>query len=60
VLYGMGYPTDLVPVRHRYAETAEARARFARLARLADEALVTLLPHRELIERIRRHGLQTI
>ncbi len=60
VLYGMRYPTDLAPVRERYGDLGAARHDLERRRRYADEALSTLLPHRELIERIGRHGLQRV
>jgi tryptophan halogenase len=58
VLYGMRFPTDLSPVRKRYGDLVLACRNVERRQRMADEALLALLPHRELIERIERHGLQ--
>ncbi len=60
VLYGMRFPTELKPVRERFGELTLARRDVAQRQRLADQALLALLPHRELIERIERHGLQRI
>jgi tryptophan 7-halogenase len=60
VLYGMRYRTDLAPVRERYGDLAVARRDVERRQRMADEALLALPSHRDLIERIERHGLQRI
>jgi tryptophan halogenase len=60
VLYGMRFPTDLAPIRERFGDLALAERDFQRRRRYADEALLSLLSHRDLIERIGRHGLQRI
>ncbi|HEX5788274.1 MAG TPA: tryptophan halogenase family protein [Woeseiaceae bacterium] len=60
VLYGMGFRTDLAPVRRRYGDLGRARRDVEQRRRRTDQALLSLLPHREMIERIGRHGLQRL
>lgn len=60
VLYGMDYPTDLESIRNRYPAASDARDQFDRIAEQASQAVNGLLPHRDLIERIQRHGLQAV
>ncbi|WP_308911561.1 tryptophan halogenase family protein [Pseudokordiimonas caeni] len=60
VLYGMEFETDMVPLAGRYGEADAARRLFDDIGREARELCGELLPHRELIARIKRYGLQTI
>ena len=60
VLYGMQFPTDIAPVAYRYAESAKARAAVADTRALAAEARAVLPPHRELLGKIRKYGLQKV
>lgn len=60
VLYGMQFPTEIESVRYRYPDLQAAsqlleqqRVKFSRIAS-------ELIPHRELIKRIKQYGLQTI
>jgi tryptophan halogenase len=58
VLYGMNYPTDLSGRASRYIDGARAQAVMQKIQQHATAASNQLLPHRELIERIKRYGLQ--
>ncbi|MBY5992648.1 tryptophan halogenase family protein [Ferrimonas balearica] len=58
VLYGMEFPTRVAAERHPYGGQAEQKV--ARLRQGADQLARELLPHRELLERIARHGLQKV
>jgi tryptophan halogenase len=60
VLYGMHYPTKLDGRRTRYQDIASARQLMKMINQHARENAAQLLPHRELIERIKRYGLQKI
>lgn len=60
VLYGMNYPTSLEARRSRYGEQASARELINAIRQQAKRSAAQLLPHRELIERIQRYGLQKI
>jgi tryptophan halogenase len=60
ILHGMRYRTryaDLPPVA---AEAAGAKRLMARAAQMREEALKQLLPHRELLKKIRAYGLQPV
>ncbi|MEP6503977.1 MAG: hypothetical protein ABJD97_11635, partial [Betaproteobacteria bacterium] len=50
VLYGMGYATDLEPMRAAWPRAAEARQEFAMIAQVAQRAIGDLPGHRELVE----------
>ena len=58
VLYGMNYPTDLSGRASRYIDSARAKTVIQKIQQHAAAASNQLLPHRELIERIKRYGLQ--
>jgi len=60
VLYGMNYPTDLSSRQSRYADTKRAQELMRIVERKAQSCIQDLLPHRELIDRIKRFGLQRI
>lgn len=60
VLYGMDYPTQLSVRNSRYAETEHAQQLIKQLQQQATTAARQLLPHRELIARIKRYGLQKV
>ncbi|MBY5921823.1 tryptophan halogenase family protein [Ferrimonas balearica] len=58
VLYGMEFDTRISPERHQDGEAA--RAKMDRLQQEATRLAEQLMPHRQLIERIRQHGLQKV
>ena len=58
VLYGMNYPTDLRGRASRYIDGARAKTVMQKIQQHATVASNQLLPHRELIDRIKRYGLQ--
>ena len=58
VLYGMNYPTDLSARAERYTDITRAEKLVQEIHRAALENTNELLPHRELIDRIKRYGLQ--
>lgn len=58
VLYGMNYSTDLRGRASRYLEGARAQVVMQKIQQQAMAASKQLLPHRELIDRIKRYGLQ--
>ncbi len=60
VLYGMNYPTDLTPIRGRYLEAAKAKSELSKIKMYESQVQQQLLPHRELLNRICKHGLQRI
>jgi tryptophan halogenase len=60
VLYGMRFQTDVGSIRHRYRESQQAQREFERIDASAAQAMRQLLPHRELIERIKTYGLQKV
>lgn len=60
VLYGMGFPTDMSALASRHGQSGEAQAQFSRVQQVRQESLGALLPHRELIEKIHRYGMQTL
>ncbi|MEP5568658.1 MAG: tryptophan halogenase family protein [Halioglobus sp.] len=60
VLYGMDYPTDIAPLAYRYPHQQIATSAVESSAALAEQAKQLLLPHRELIQKIHRYGLQKI
>lgn len=60
VLYGMNFQTNMQPISYRYSKQEEARKEFERIAIETDHSLLTLLPHRDLINRIKTYGLQKI
>lgn len=59
VLYGMGFRPD-APDGTRRVAMADADAHFREAARLTRRMLAALPSNRELVEHIRRHGLQRI
>jgi tryptophan halogenase len=60
ILHGMRHPTAYADTRHLPRETSEAQRLMLRAAHLREDALRQLPPHRELLEKIRLHGLQTV
>lgn len=60
VLYGMNFPTDLVGQEFRFQQQQKAEQMMAFYARKFAQLQPDLLPHRELIARIKKHGLQRI
>ena len=60
VLYGMGFETALDPVRERYAGALGEAASSSHIAEVARQLSAQLPRHRELIDKIKRFGLQKI
>lgn len=60
VLYGMNYGTAIEPLAYRYRDSALAAKAVQRTQAVVEEARANLLPHRELIEKIHRYGLQPV
>jgi tryptophan halogenase len=60
VLYGMNYVTELEPLAYRYRERELALRTVQETQSVVQEARKALLPHRELINRIHRYGLQPV
>ncbi len=60
VLYGMKFQTDVQPIQYRYMDEDSAQREFRRIEQRAERVISQLLPHRELIERIKTFGLQRI
>ena len=60
VLYGMKFPTRLSDRASRYPEVNRASWIMDKIRQQAEQASQQLLPHRELIERIKRFGLQKV
>ncbi len=58
VLYGMKYPTDLSGRASRYVDGVRAQTLMQKIQQHAMASSSQLLPHRELIDRIKRFGLQ--
>lgn len=60
VLYGMNFETKMGPIAYRFNQQDEAAADFAHVEQMARQAASQLLPHRELINRIKKYGLQRV
>lgn len=60
VMHGMGFVADYAQLPQVRAEGAAARRWFAAADRARDKALAELPRHRELLDRIREHGLQPV
>ena len=60
VLYGMGFETATEPLQSRYPDTGLARQFFKQMRSHAEHLSTGLLPHRELIARIKHYGLQRV
>lgn len=60
VLYGMEFETDMAPLASRFDEQAEAADLVADIRHTGDQMLSALLPHRELIDRIHKYGIQKV
>jgi tryptophan 7-halogenase len=58
VLYGMSYSTELHDRASRYLEGVRAQSVMQKIQQQASATSKQLLPHRELIDRINRYGLQ--
>ncbi len=60
VLFGMDFKSQLDAVGYRHKDDQTAVKMMVNNQAVADKIIPQLLPHREIIERINRHGLQTI
>lgn len=60
VLYGMGFHTDVSAMQHRLQHVDKAAQFVAGNEQYLLQARQALLPHRQLIERIKQYGLATI
>lgn len=60
ILHGMGYTTDYAATPRLQPEQDQARRAFQRAAQLTEQALRELPRHRQLIDKIRAHGLQPV
>ncbi|MDP5142827.1 tryptophan 7-halogenase [Rheinheimera baltica] len=60
VLYGMHFDTDISMLRHRLVQHERASQLVASNQQYLKQALQVLLPHRQLIERIKQYGLSAI
>jgi len=60
VLYGMEFETKIAPLAARYDKGAEASEIFRQVDVWTKNTAQGLLPHRELLERIKKYGLQTV
>ncbi len=60
VLYGMQFPTDLSGQQFRFPDSAKAKQMLAFYQHKAQQLQAQLLPHRELIARIKHYGLSKI
>ena len=60
VLYGMGFETNMAPLKSRYQEAAASQEYFSRMRSHAEHLASGLLSHRELIARIKQYGLQRV
>lgn len=60
VLYGMAFETDYSNLSHTLNKQAEADQYFTLIDRAKQKYSQNLPTHRDLIERVKRHGFQTI
>lgn len=60
ILHGMGYATDYASTPRLKPEQEQARHAFRRAAQLTEQALRDLPMHRDLLDKIRLHGLQPV
>lgn len=60
VLHGMGFAADYTGLPQVYADGAAARRWFAQADRARTQALAQLPRHRELLAKVRTHGLQAV
>ena len=60
VLYGMGFSTDTRYMQHTFADYQMAEQYFAMNRKAVEQATSTLPTNRELINKIKQYGLQTI
>jgi tryptophan halogenase len=60
VLYGMGFETAMEPLQGRCADADIAKQFFKQMRGYAEHLSSELLPHRELIARIKQYGLQRV
>ncbi len=58
VLYGMHYPTDTHPIAYRFADEHQAKQQWQRIRSESQQAIGFLPKHRELLDKIKRYGLQ--
>ena len=60
VLYGMEFETDVSPWAQSAQEQGTAEKQVSQLEHYVEQIKPNLLPHRELLERIKRYGIQKI
>ncbi|WND04080.1 tryptophan 7-halogenase [Temperatibacter marinus] len=60
VLNGMEFKTDIEPLKSRYADLAKAQDDFEAIQQYNKQLEPQLIPHRDLIRRIQKYGLQTL
>jgi tryptophan halogenase len=60
ILYGMGFETNIGPLKPRYTDGEKATKIIGEIDAWAKNTAPHLLPHRELIERIKKFGLQRV
>lgn len=60
VLFGMEFYSDISDIKYQFPDTEKAKLETLNNKRLAENIMKQLLPHRELLERIRKHGLHGI
>ncbi|KGJ92115.1 tryptophan halogenase family protein [Thalassotalea sp. ND16A] len=60
VLYGMAFNTDISAIAYRYTEQGKAEQKHSLILQQKAKVQGMLLPHRELLQRIKQYGLQKI
>lgn len=60
VLYGMDFDSDINDLKYRFSQTQRAQQFSREQQQLAENIMSELLPHRELLARINKYGLQRI
>jgi tryptophan halogenase len=60
VLYGMGFETDMGPIQYRFNDSEKAADTIQQVEAWAQNMLPRMLPNRELLNRIKKFGLQRI
>ena len=60
VLYGMDFDTDIAPWTVTDAQQSQYQAQQAQLLQYVQAARKQLLPHRELIARIKQYGISKV
>ena len=56
----MRFDTVIEALKYRYPDTDRAKKEFRALREMAKQAERHLIPHRELVERIKKYGLHAI